>query len=69
MTVSGYKRIPVSVAIVAGVGLTLAACGSSSSSGTASSSSTVAPASSGAVTVKDASTSLGTILTTGQGVT
>ncbi len=69
MTISGYKRIPVSAAIVAGIGLTLAACGSSSSSGTASSSSSVSAASSGTVTVKDASSSFGTILTTGSGVT
>jgi predicted lipoprotein with Yx(FWY)xxD motif len=68
MTISGYKRIPVSAVIVAGIGLTLAACGSSSSSGTSSSSS-VSAASSGTVTVKDASSSLGTILTTGSGVT
>ena len=69
MTISGYKRIPVSVAIVAGVGLSLAACGSSSSSGTAASTSTAAAASSGTVTVKSVSSPLGTILTTGQGVT
>lgn len=70
MSINAFARSPASVAVLAGLGVTLAACGSSSSGAAGSAStSTVAPASSGTVTVRVASSPLGTILRTGKGAT
>jgi predicted lipoprotein with Yx(FWY)xxD motif len=70
MTISASARMPAA-AMLAGIALAAAACGSSSSSGTAAPavSSTAAPASSGSVSVKSASSPLGSILETSRGAT
>jgi len=69
MTITSFRRIPT-LTMLAGLGVLAAACGSSSSSGNASASAqSAAPASSGAVTIKQASSHFGPILTTSKGMT
>jgi predicted lipoprotein with Yx(FWY)xxD motif len=69
MTVTSFPRIPA-VTMLAGLGLLAAACGSSSSSGSAGASAqAAAPAASGTVTVKQAGSHFGPILTTSNGMT